>query len=620
VSGIAADQAIASLSVDFAADVPLCAAQATVDLRITQGAPACPSILEPLDADPGWQSSNTGSGGWQFGPPQGNGGSTGPNAAPTGANVYGTNLTGSYGDNGEFVLTTGSFDLRGIRGSELRFWRWLHNEAGFDIARTEVSVDGGQSWSPVWQAFDYGEGWQLQRIDISSLADQEEDVRFRFRLSSDANTTRSGFYLDDVQVCGEDVPSASGKLKYLEHTLSDGGPDYGNGNGVLDAGETATLSVKLRSNRDADSTAVEAFLTTPAAGVTVRNGYARFEDVPAGGVGWSLAPDFTVSVDPSGCATRIPFTLDVRWQGGGRSISSFEVPVGSPAVAIVLDDDLEIDRGWTAGGNASAGAWVREDPYGVDDAQGVPVQPEDDASPVGTLAWITANPRPRGNFDPGQGDVDAGTVWLESPVFDGTDADRLDLTYSRWFVRRNPGQFDSSSFRVLVSSDGGAFQEVDFTDADSPAWVTVTRDLAGVAAPSANMRVRVEVTENTSFGDTLAEGLVDDFRIERERLECSPFAPPARQAPNGIGASLRLVASGSHVRMDWDAPASDAGHDPATAYRVYRSVGPSAGFAVAVSPTAPFAVLQDDLLDPADGYFAVVAENGGGTSGDEPMP
>lgn len=620
VDGGADDGALAALTVTFAADLALCTPSEDFELRVTQGAFACPSVAEPFDVDPGWAVDNNGTGGWAFGAPQGDGAGGGPASAVTGEFVYGTNLAGNYGNGGEFVLTTGSYDLRGVRGTELRFHRWLDNEAGFDIARTEISVDGGQSWQPVWEAFEYGDGWQQKRIDIATIADLEDDVRFRFRLSSDANTTRSGFYLDDFAICGEEVPNAAGKLKYLEHALDDTDPAYGNGDGVLDDGETATIAVKLRSNRDVGATGVEAFLTTTTPGVTVRNGYARFEDVPAGGVGWSLAPDFTIEIEPGACATRVVLDLDVRWDGGSAS-STFAVPVGAPVVATVFQDDLESDQGWTVGGNASAGAWVREDPNGVDDAGGTPVQPEDDTTATGTLAWVTGNPRTNGNFDPGDGDVDGGTTWLESPAFDGTDAERLDLTYNRWFVRRNPGQFDSSEFRVLVSADGGAWREVAATDGDLPQWSPTTHDLLAGNPAGTSMRVRIEVEDGTSFGgDTLVEGLIDDLRVERERLECTPFAGASSLAPNGIGTTLTVDVDGPHVRLDWQAPPADASHDPATGYVVYRSGAPDAGFAPDASPTSPFAVLADEAGIPSNAYFVVVAENAAGTSGDEPAP
>jgi carboxypeptidase T len=623
LSADAPDDTEITLSLAYSADQALCTPAGSAPLRITKGAPSCPAVSEPLDANPGWNIQNSGTGGWQFGPPAGNGGSTGPASAPTGANVYGTNLSGPYGPSGEFVLTTTPFDLRGLRRPELRYQRWLDNEAGYDLAEIEVSVDGGFAWTPLWKGFEYGEGWQLHRLDLSSFVDQEDDVRFRFRLRSDVGTERAGFYVDDLAVCGESVPGAGGRLKYESHTVSDAGADRGNGNGTVDPSETPTLQVRLRSTLASTATGVRAFLTTSTPGVRVRDGWASFPDVPAGGFSDSAAPHFTFSVDSAACATRIAFAIQVEWDGG-TARSSFTVPVGASQVTVLIDDAFESTTAWTAGGTANAGHFVREDPYRVLDPQGVEVQPDDDGTPApGVLAWVTANPKPTGNFNPLSGDVDRGTVWVQSGPFDGAAADRLTLTAKRWFVRRNAGSFDDSEYRLRVSNDGGAtWTNLESSSTDSPAWTPVAFDLTEFVASSADMRVRMEVQELITFGtgDTLIEGLLDDVRLERERLECSAFTPASHPAPFGVGDTVRVARDGAHLRLDWTAPATDASHGPATAYRVYRSASPSAGFAEVAWPTAAFAVLQDEAFAAESRYFLIVAENSGGTSSDVPLP
>lgn len=621
VDPTAPDGHVATFTLSFAADQTLCASSDTVAVRLTTGAPSCPFAAETLDVDPGWTIANTGSGGWQFGPPAGNGGSTGPAAAHTGTSVYGTNLTGSYGSSGDFKLTTGAWDLRGLRASELRFWRWLDVEAGYDVASVEISSDAGVNWTEIWSGFAWGEGWQLQRVDISPWADQEQDVRFRFRLRSDVNTERAGFYVDDVSVCGEAVPSSAGKLRYESHRIEDAGADYANGNGALDAGETVTLPITIRSNRIVPATGVQAFLRTTTPGVTIRNGWTAFPDVAPGSTAESSAPHFTLTVDGASCRKTIAFELDVRWDGG-QATSTFALRVGTERVVTLLDDEFEADQGWTTGGLATRGLWVREDPYGVVDSLGRPVQPEDDTTPSpGVACWVTGNPRPRGNFDPSSGDVDGGTVWLQSPAFDGLDADSLPLTANRWFTRKNPGTLDQSAFRIRVSRDDGAsWTTVEALTADAAAWTPVSYDLTSFVTPSTTMRLRVEVQESLAAGDTLLEGLIDDVRLDRRRYECDPFTPPARVAPNGVGASLRASKSGGQLRLDWIAPPTDGAHDPATSYRVYRSGSPSGGFALVQRPTAPFDVPPDELVPGGPAFFVIVAENGGGTSDDQPAP
>ncbi len=625
IAATAPDEHEAVLHVAMSASAFLCAPQQDVVLRITKGRPSCPFVGDTLDANPGWTIQNVGSGGWAFGAPAGNGGSTGPAAPFSGTNVYGTNLSGNYGDNGSFLLTTGAYDLRGLRHAQLRYARWLDNEAGYDLASAEISTDGGGSWQPIWSGFAYGEGWQPERFDIGAIADQEADVRFRFRLESDSAVVRPGFYLDDLAVCGESVPSSDGRLVYDGSAVDDSSADGGNDNGVIDAGETISVAVGLRSNRDAITTDVEAFLTTSTPGVTIRNGYARFPDIPAGGTGTSLGPHFSLSVDDTACGQTIAFTLSVRWAGGGATTSAFNLPVGTQSTLTVLGDDFETDLGWTAGVlGATAGFFVREDPHEVFDAQDNAVQPEDDTTAdPGATCWVTLNPLAPVGFDPLAGDVDKGTVWVQSPTFDGENAESLVFDFSRWFVRRNPNSFDASEGRMRVSRDDGtSWVTVRTYNTDSPQWVAESLDLVPYVSPSAQMRVRFEVQERftTGVGDTLLEGLLDDVRIDRTRTECAPFNPPALQAPHGVGNTVLGAKTATHVRVDWSAPPTDASHDAATLYRVYRSAQASGGFAVALTPTASFAVFADELYVPSTAYFLVVAENNGGTSGDVPAP
>jgi hypothetical protein len=172
---------------------------------VTTGRGRC--IVETFDANPGWTMNNSTGLGWAFGPPSGDNGVNGPAAAYTGVNVYGTNLAGPYGNNADYQLITTPFDAGKLRHAALSYRRWLDNEPGFDIASVELSTDQGSSWVPLVSGFGYGDGWEPEAIGIAP-ADGAQDVRFRFRLRTDGFTVRSGFYVDDVQVCGEDVTKA----------------------------------------------------------------------------------------------------------------------------------------------------------------------------------------------------------------------------------------------------------------------------------------------------------------------------------------------------------------------------------------------------------------------------
>lgn len=101
---------------------------------------------------------------------------------------------------------------------------------------------------------------------------------------------------------------------------------------------------------------------------------------------------------------------------------------------------------------------------------------------------------------------------------------------------------------------------------------------------------------------------------------CAGHTPPPRDPPNPVGNTLHLSCDGAHVVLGWTAPASDATHDPASLFRVYRSLSAGGGFAaIGASPTASFTD-ADAALPGGPLFYQVGAENAGGTSGEEPPP
>jgi hypothetical protein len=134
------DGHVVSFHVAFSASQVLCTAGGqgtTIEVPVTIGAATCPAIAEPLDVNPGWTIQNSDALGWAFGSPVGGGGLNGPTTGHTGTKVYGTNLTGQYGNDADYKLVTTPFNLTRVRGAELRFWRWLNDEAGYDLASVD---------------------------------------------------------------------------------------------------------------------------------------------------------------------------------------------------------------------------------------------------------------------------------------------------------------------------------------------------------------------------------------------------------------------------------------------------------------------------------------------------
>jgi hypothetical protein len=164
-----------------------------------------------LDENPGW----TIQGQWQFGQPQGLGGTEhgnpDPNAGYTGQNVYGVNLTGDYNavQLGLFYLITNAIDCSAYRRVGLQFARWLNtDQADFIQASVEVSNDGS-AWHTVWAYADteaelMDDAWKMVCYDISSFADGHPTVylSWSYGIVAEDAWPFSGWNIDDVSLVG----------------------------------------------------------------------------------------------------------------------------------------------------------------------------------------------------------------------------------------------------------------------------------------------------------------------------------------------------------------------------------------------------------------------------------
>ena len=206
-------------------------APAIVSITVTSG----PQIVHrfDFDVDPGWDVE----GEWAFGQPTGAGGAWGnpdPSSGATGDFVYGYNLNGDYANNMSVqYLTSSSMDCSDVTGTTLQFQRWLGIEsANYDRAEIQISI-GGSDFSTIWENDGGslpGGAWESVEYDISSLADQQSDVRIRWVMgTTDVSVVYCGWNIDDVRIIGV-VPNnqVPGDL---------------NGDGVVDGADMGLLLV-----------------------------------------------------------------------------------------------------------------------------------------------------------------------------------------------------------------------------------------------------------------------------------------------------------------------------------------------------------------------------------------
>jgi hypothetical protein len=108
----------------------------------------------------------------------------------------------------------------------------------------------------------------------------------------------------------------------------------GNGNGSLDAGENATMSVQLRNDGVNAATAISATLSSSTPGVTVTQATSAYPDLAVGASGTNTtAFQFSIAGFVQ-CPTTLNFSLTVTYAGGPSQVINFTVLSG-PAPTLI---------------------------------------------------------------------------------------------------------------------------------------------------------------------------------------------------------------------------------------------------------------------------------------------
>lgn len=154
---------------------------------------------------------------WEHGAPN-PGYFNGPKEAVSGANVWGTNLSGIYSKNANQSLVSPRIDLAEEEQAVVYFQHWYDFDDG-DRGYVEISKDGGETWSKLTEfpkipsdSMHPRRFWYLNEAAIGEeyLGQQ---INIRFRLQSGGNSLAPGWYIDDFEV-RESSPVKSGALEF----------------------------------------------------------------------------------------------------------------------------------------------------------------------------------------------------------------------------------------------------------------------------------------------------------------------------------------------------------------------------------------------------------------------
>jgi predicted deacylase len=112
--------------------------------------------------------------------------------------------SGNYANNAYTLMTLANpVNLSGQSTALLSFWHRYDTEAGYDFCYVQVSTNGGTSWTQVASYSGSLSTWTEVQIDLTSYAGTA-NFKVRFLLDSDGYVTRDGWYVDDVQIYGDE--------------------------------------------------------------------------------------------------------------------------------------------------------------------------------------------------------------------------------------------------------------------------------------------------------------------------------------------------------------------------------------------------------------------------------
>jgi hypothetical protein len=106
----------------------------------------------------------------------------------------------AYGNNLNIALTSPALDLSQYSNVALQFWQTYALESGWDFGIVEYQVNGG-SWQKVITYTGSSTSWSQVQVPLAALSGQA-NVKFRFHLTSDTNTTADGWHIDDINLVG----------------------------------------------------------------------------------------------------------------------------------------------------------------------------------------------------------------------------------------------------------------------------------------------------------------------------------------------------------------------------------------------------------------------------------
>jgi hypothetical protein len=122
-------------------------------------------------------------------------------------------------DDGKTTLFSPIYDVSGLTGARISYWRWYSNNQGAspgaDVFVVDISNDGGDNWENVETVGPTGAGttggWIYYEFTVADVVAPSDAVQLRFIASDEGDGSIVEAALDDFQIfavdCGDDCPT-----------------------------------------------------------------------------------------------------------------------------------------------------------------------------------------------------------------------------------------------------------------------------------------------------------------------------------------------------------------------------------------------------------------------------
>jgi hypothetical protein len=120
------------------------------------------------------------------------------------------------------MTLTNPIDLNGVVNPKLKYWTKFDIESDYDYGQVQISTNNGTTWialtgqytepgvgsiQPNGEPVYDGSRSNWVKEEISLMNYSSSPIKIRYRLRTDSNTTRDGWYLDDIGVFYYTIPT-----------------------------------------------------------------------------------------------------------------------------------------------------------------------------------------------------------------------------------------------------------------------------------------------------------------------------------------------------------------------------------------------------------------------------